>query len=520
MRIWLLALALLVLPGAARAEWYEASSPNFVVYADDSERDIRRFSEQLERYHRAMAVVTGNRDLPAPSPSNRVTVFVVKNAREIQRLAGNRFIAGFYIPRAGGSVAFVPQVQGSSAQRDATMNTLLHEYAHHFIISNSDFPTPRWLGEGAAEFFAAARFSSDEGLTIGLPAKDNYLQIAYADPVEVEELLDPDVYERRKREGYDSFYGKSWALYHYLTFDPERRGQLTRYIRNMAAGKTSREAALEAFGSFTKLDIDLEQYLARRSILSMVFEPGQLEVGRIDLRALSAGEVAMLPARIRSRRGVDAEEAAEVLVEARQVAARYQGDAAVLAALAEAEYDAGNDTEAIAAADAAIALDPSQVNAYVQKGYALFRRAGKADDPVVAYRAAVEPFIALNRLENDHPLPLVYYYRSFVERGTRPPEQAVLGLVRAAELAPFDLGLRLSLATHQIQAGDLASARANLVPIAYNPHAAGGGAVDGARRVIERIDAGGEPQSTELLALLRSSPPAPAAGEGAAGGGR
>src|SRR5687768_1437546 len=103
---WVIALAALLAADAARADWLEASSPHFVVYADDSERDIRRFSEQLERYHDAMTVVTGQ-TLPPPSPSNRVTVFVVKSEREIQRLAGSRVIAGFYIPRAGGSVAFV-----------------------------------------------------------------------------------------------------------------------------------------------------------------------------------------------------------------------------------------------------------------------------------------------------------------------------------------------------------------------------------------------------------------------------
>src|SRR5687768_18162969 len=111
---WVIALAALLAADAARADWLEASSPHFVVYADDSERDIRRFSEQLERYHAGMARVTG-RTLPPPSPSNRVTVFVVKSEREMRRLSGNRMIAGFYIPRAGGSVAFVPRIAGGDA---------------------------------------------------------------------------------------------------------------------------------------------------------------------------------------------------------------------------------------------------------------------------------------------------------------------------------------------------------------------------------------------------------------------
>lgn len=506
---WIIALAALLATSTARADWLEASSPHFVVYADDSERDIRHFSEQLERYHDGMARVTG-RTLPPPSPSNRVTVFVVKSEREIQRLAGSRMIAGFYIPRAGGSVAFVPRVGGGRVELDYSMVVLLHEYAHHFIISNSNFPLPRWLSEGAAEFFSAASFRSDGGMSMGLPARQSYMQLAYAERVTVEELLDPDLYEKNRNDGYDAFYGKSWALYHYLTFDPERRGQLGSYLRLMASGKSSREAALEAFGPFAKLDRDVAAYTRKSRILGMEFAPGLLEVGQIDVRALTAGEVAMMPVRVRSRRGVGREEAAELLVQARAVAARYPGDAAVLAALAEAEYDAGNDAEAIAAADAALALDPAQVNAYVQKGYALFRRAAAAEgeERAAAYRSAIAPFVALNKIENDHPLPLIYYYRSFAERGAEPPERAVHGLERAAELAPFDLGLRLNLASQQIEAGNLDLARSNLVPVAFHPH--GGGLAGPARRVIERIDTGGEPAADELLALLR--PPAPDAG--------
>lgn len=510
MRCWLIALALAVMPAAAQAEWLEASSPHFVVVADDSERDIRKFSEQLERYHHAMAVVTNAADASAPSPSNRVTVFVVRNEREIQRLIGMRNIGGFYLPRAGGSVAFVPEVETGRGQTDRSMNVLMHEYAHHFLISNSAFPIPRWLGEGSAEFFSGARFSSDGGLTLGLPMRDSYLEIAYALDVDVDELLDPDLYEKNGRAGYDSFYGKSWALYHYLTFDPERRGQLGNYLRGMAAGKTSREAAVAAFGDLADLNRDLDQYLRRTRVMSMVFRADQLDAGQVDVRRLSPGEVAMLPAMIRSKRGVDSAEAAEVLVDARAVAAQYPGDAAVLAALAEAEFDAGNDTEAIAAADAALALDAGQANAYVQKGYALFRRATTAEDRTAAYSAAIAPFLALNQIENDHPLPLFYFYRSFVERGARPTDNAVQGLERAVDLAPFDLGLRMTLATQQIISGELASARENLVPIAYNPHGRGD-AVAAIRNVIARIDLGGEPTTAELLALLR--PPAAVAAE-------
>lgn len=168
------------------------------------------------------------------------------------------------------------------------------------------------------------------------------------------------------------------------------------------------------------------------------------------------------------------------------VAARFPADAAVLAALAEAEHDAGNDAEAIAAADAALARDPSQTNAYVQKGLALFRQAAAAPDRAAAYRKARAPFVALNRREPDHPLPLLYYYRSFAEQGERPSELALAGLERAVQLAPFDLGLRMTLAVEQVQHQRPAAARATLAPVAYSPH--GGGLAQAAQRVLARLD--------------------------------
>jgi hypothetical protein len=143
----LLALLLLVLPAAAQAEWMEASSAHFVVCADDSERNLTRFAQALELYHEAMEVMTGLK-LPDPSPSNRVTVFVVGSERTVQKLYGGdaRFVGGFYLPRAGRSLAIVPHVKLLKGPQAESMIILLHEYAHHFLISNSNLPSPRWMG--------------------------------------------------------------------------------------------------------------------------------------------------------------------------------------------------------------------------------------------------------------------------------------------------------------------------------------------------------------------------------------
>ena len=486
MRHWLAFLLLSAYPGMAHAAWFQASSPHFVVYADASQANIRRYSQELELYHAAMALIT-TEEAPPPSPSNRVTVYVVSSVSEVRRLFGDKqgHVAAFYIPRAGGSLAITPRVTGGSGDLDFSMIALLHEYAHHFMISSTAFPMVRWYSEGAAEFFASARFESSGDVWLGRAANHRVAELFLAKDVTATNLIDPDTYHPPRGNGYDAYYGKSWLLFHYLTFDKDRAGQMQSYLRMLGEGKGSREAGQAAFGDLRKLESDLDSYFSRGRILAFKIPSARLSPGATVLRPLSPGEAAIMPVMIRSKRGVDAEQAAALISEARAVAVRFPADAAVQAALAEAEFDSGHDTEAIAAADAAMAIDRKQVNAYVQKGYALFRMAQNSGAPADYPRARV-PFLALNRIENDHPIPLIYNYRTAMAETGRAASIAVQGLERAAQLAPFDLDLRMNVARREIYDGFRDAARSNLLPIAYNPH--GGAMAKQAQAMIARLD--------------------------------
>lgn len=455
----------------AWAEWHKAESDRFVIYSDGNARDIEEFAKRLERYHAGLALRTG-RDIPVPSPSNRVTVYAVGSERTLRSLYGdkNSSVAGFYVPRAGASVAFVPNVRVGDGPTDFSMIVLLHEYAHHFLISSSRFAMPRWMSEGAAEFYAAARFTSDGAVEFGLPANHRVGELNFASDVSVRELLDYDLYMKNRGRRYDAYYGRAWLMFHYLSFAEERKGQMENYWLTVARGGSSLAAGEKAFGDLDKLEKDLAAYQRSRRIGAWRIPANLITTGKITVSQLSEGMDAMMPVILRSRRGVTREQAAELLPEARAVAARYPEDSGVLSALAEAEFDAGNDAEAIAAADRAIAVDPASRNALVQKGYALFRQAQDADNPPAAFASAMQPFEALNQIENDHPLPLIYYYRSFVERGAAPPENARAALERASELAPFDHGLQLNAAMMLIGERKHSVARYFLAPIAGNPH--------------------------------------------------
>jgi tetratricopeptide (TPR) repeat protein len=478
-----------MLPAAAKAKWLEASSQHFVIYSDDQQQNLQKFSEQLERFHAAVTVLL---DVPniTPSPSNRVTVYILRNDTQVRKLAGDgqKFLYAFYVPRAGQSLAIVPHVGAARGELPFSMITLLHEYTHHVTFMTSTAALPVWVVEGSAEFFASAKFEDDGAVRLGRPATHRAGELRYANNVTLQELFNPNMEKRAKRRDFDSFYGRSWLLYHYLTFSKERQGQLRNYLNLINKGVEPLDAARKAFGDFKKLDDDLDTYFNRKTLTAVRIVPADLKIGPVAIRELSPGEAAIMPIRIRSRRGVDREQALAILPEARKIATAFPRDPAVLAALAEAEHDAGNYDASIAAADASLAIEPRQVDAYVQKGYSLFAKARKADDKAAAYRAARLPFVELNKLENDHPLPLFFYYLSFVEQGQKPNAAALAGLRRAVELAPFDPELRGALAMQAIRDGNKDEAIWSLKPIAYSPH--GGKGAEMAKMLIERLQKG------------------------------
>lgn len=461
-------------PAAARAEWFEVSSDHFVVYTDDSERDVRRFSDRLERYHNAVTGRLRIQNKP-PSPSNRVTVFVVKNEAEVRKIGGfaqNSFVSGFYSPRAGGSVAFVYSIDSSGANATESELVLLHEYAHHIMHSNSGFSYPRWMSEGFAEFYANARFEKDGAVGLGLPAESRSHEIAYAKDVPVKLLVDSAGYAEfaKKSREYDNFYGRSWLLYHMMTLDAAHKGQLSNYVTALNDGASEMDAATGAFGDLSKLEKKLESYAERSSLYYVKLTGESLKPGPINIRRLTPGEIAIMPVRMKSKRGVDEEQAKALVVEARDIAARFPQDAAVMSALAEAEYDAGNHSEAIAAADRATAINPKDVNALIQKGYAMAAQAGEAEDRAAAYKAVRRQFAAANAVEPENPIPLIWFYRSYIDNGEAPSINAKKGLDWALALAPFDDGLRWDVAAMHMYDGNYREVVALLQPLVNSPH--------------------------------------------------
>ncbi len=484
-----LGLATCVAASPAWAEWFEATSKHFVVYANGDAGEVKRQAEQLERFDSLIRYFDA---IPARDEdgSNKLTVYVVANDLAVKRMfgAGGSNIAGFYQGRASGSVAFTP----ARARREDSPNglqpqiVLFHEYAHHLMLANANFAVPDWYGEGYAEFLSTARFDKDV-VWVGAAAQHRAYDLLGVKGLSAEQLFSLDRGKMSESQ-IGSLYGRGWLLTHYLTVDNQRRGQLAAYLTALNAGKPGLEAARAAFGDLRVLDKALAGYLGRSTLPAYKIPLAKLPQPVVTLRSLRPGEKAMIEWRMRSDRGVNRETAQPILAKAMPIGEQYTDDPVVQGWLAEMALDAGRYDLADTAADRALAIDPKSAQALVYKAQIHLRRAreAKSTDPEV-WKEARSWLLKANKLDPYDAYALTLYYSSFGMARVKPTDNAKAALLRAHELVPQDSGLGYAYAMQSLFDGKLDAARAALRPLAYSAHS---GPDNAAARLLAQLDAG------------------------------
>ncbi|WP_375422114.1 tetratricopeptide repeat protein [uncultured Sphingomonas sp.] len=456
--------------GAATAEWREARSSHFIVYADDSESGIRDLATRLERFD-AVVRRLHKFDVSDGQASNPLTVFVLSGRSSVQKLyGGDRDIAGFYVPRASGSVAFTPG-RGDGDGGLQPQIVLFHEYGHHLLLGNSTIAYPNWFSEGYAEFVSTTRFDKASAM-VGVAAQHRAYGLIETNGISIERLLDPRPHKLSDVER-EALYGRGWLMTHWLMFDPARFAKFNAYLKFINDGMPPLAAATKAFGDLKALDRDLNRYLRASTLPAMAIQYVNLPAITVTVNTLSPGARALMPFRQRSVRGVNATTSLPLYTKAAALAARYPDDALAQSWLAEMAYDAKRDDEAEAAADRALAVDPKSVQAMLYKAQVRLRRAAEAKSTDKKVWADARSWIVkANRIDPDCAWPLALFYRSFEMADQPPTASAAKGLERAFELIPQDGSLRMALVGQKLVEGDLAAARTYLRPIAFDPHAA------------------------------------------------
>jgi hypothetical protein len=485
-------VAALLASAPVHAAWHEARSKHFVVYADQDPAELKGFAEKLERFDAAVREARGVPDVPA-GQATRVTLFVLRDLATLRKVYGGRdtSVAGFYMPRATGSVAFVPERKKTGKWDLSGESIFFHEYTHHLMLQDADRPLPTWLTEGFAEFFANPEFKPDGSVVIGRPPLYRGEALYTIERLPLDKMVSGDFLYVTAAE-YDSIYGRGWLLTHLLSFDIGRRGQLTKYLDDIQRGVPARKAAEDSFGDLKTLDRDLERYFKRDVFTVATIPAAKLRVPPVTVRALSRGEEELIDAKIRLARGGGDVRAKSFVGKARSVAAQYQGDANVQTLAAQVELAAENPQEAAAAADRALALNPQSFDALIAKGRAMLDLA-KANPKAANWNVVRDMFLKANKVDAEAAEPLVLFYRTYVAEGVRPTKNAIDGLMYAVVLTPQDNQLRMELIGRLIDDNRLDDARKAIVPVAYSPHR--GKWHDAAVAVLEQLDARNQAQA-------------------------
>src|SRR3954468_22592386 len=414
------AAALLLMPGAARAEWRAVETAHFIIYTQSDDKDALRLATRLETVDGLMRLASNISDNVEPV---KVRIYEVGTNGDVAAALGeyDSGVAGFYSSNILGPFAVTPHTTTFHAGDFSPELVLHHEYAHHFMLQYFPANYPQWYVEGYAELIGSSKIQPDGKIAYGFPAKHRGNDIA-AEWMPLDELfLTPP----EKMRPYD-VYGQGWAMAHFFTFSKERAAQLRAYLQALKVGKSPAEAA-QVFGDLKQLNRE-----ARTYVLNGVFDYKLVSVPIAQpvieaTRPVSPGEAAMIPAVIAFRddelsfyrKAGDRDHEKHLrdanLEKAHDIARRFPNDPFVHAFVAVAEYSAGNYAAGEAAADRALALDGNNLRALVVKSLSLAREAGSLSGPArtAKEQEARQLAIRAQKADQNETLPLFAVYESY-----------------------------------------------------------------------------------------------------------
>ena len=475
-----LAFTSLAMPAQA-ADWYEAETAHFIIKSEDDPEEVREFAEKVERFDRGLRFLQNlPEDHVVESRANKPVIYRFGDYKDMAKMAGSpgSGIGGFFISRAGKSVAFAPvegdsirdyrnqRTRGTTRDTDNPDTVLFHEYTHYFMFQNAPAAYPRWYSEGYAEMLSTMRFYDDGSFHIGDVPQDRAYQIKRMSQSRLTEMLDSD----HKVNGIDyiQHYGTGWLLAHYLSFDPQREAKLRELLIAIGNGEDSLTAAQRIFGDLDDMQRELLRY-KNGDLPGYDVRPNVLDEPEVTLRPLTDAEEAMLDEEMALYSVLTREKAPALAADLRSELQRYPDHAQGWAMLAQAEIEAQNYAAAAEAAAKAVEIDEDNLDGWNARAEAALAMA--KDDP--AYFQTARGYLAqTRRVDMEDPRPLIAYYRSFYDANPAEglPEDALIALEQAYDTAGSDVEYRMMLGRQLVLEDRFTEANVVMRPVLFSGH--------------------------------------------------
>jgi hypothetical protein len=461
----LLVLVLLLFAMPAHAGWLVAETRHFRIYGNVSESRIRQEAAVLEDFHALIEMLTG-RGFDPDTP--KLDIYLVGARGEMLQIWPDMGpqIAGYYSATPGGILAVAREPAAGESWNEGR-ETLLHEYAHHFMKQAHNAAFPSWYVEGFAEYLMTADFRPDR-IEFGGYSRGRVWVLLNNPWSPLEQIL-----ARTKGVDLDNFYAQSWLLTHYMNRAEGMGPKLIAYLKRVTEGEDPVAAfRAEVTDDFPAFQARLKTYLNSRKLTYSRITRKPQAAADVRITALSPAADMALLALVAVQQPQTPEHDATQLAKIRAAAARYPQDpwAQRARAIGEAAAGGGDRVAAASLLDAQLALTPN--DPVMLRWRASLYNADSPDASAADVTAARRLLGRAFKADPSDWLVLRDYVNTFLARGEPLPQTVLDVMGKAQQLAPQERTLAMRTGLEMARAGHYALAADMIGPVVNDPHGA------------------------------------------------
>jgi tetratricopeptide (TPR) repeat protein len=455
-KITALCLALLSAPTLA-GQWHVAETQHFRIYSEGSTEALAEQAAVLEDYRGLLDALTTR---PESNLEPKLDIFLLDGIGDARPFTPmSRGIAGFYTGTSGRIAAY------SVADDAGAQETLLHEYAHHYMLgTQGNVAYPRWYTEGFAEYFSTAQFTPGK-IQVGAASPGRVDWLVYSEWMPIDRVL-----TGKFKRGIDvpRFYAQSWLMTHYLLRSPGMADKLAAYLQALTAGEENVAAFREKVMPSTDLQGALRHYLSQRKLTLTTYTRSPKTAAEVKVSALPASADPMLLLLANLEFGLPKDDRDAAVKRVREAAARFPGDPLAERTLAYAEMRYGDRTQGTALLDKLLAATPDDPTLLRWRGEAAFPREGSPD---AAQAKDARKYLARAYKLDPGDWRTLYRYAMVEDPFAKALEPGTLEvLLRAHALAPQVDEIGVTTAVALARAGRVQEAAKIMEPIAHSRH--------------------------------------------------
>ena len=225
---------------AEKTKWLKFTTPNFELYTDAGERKGRDALKRLDQLRQILQSIPQSQNGPlAP-----LRVYLFDKDTEYRNFKPATAGSGFHATGADRDYLVMRGTGGD------TYKTIFHEYTH-LVLDRSSVRVPRWIEEGAAEYYSMTepdgKLRAKLGKAISAHQKMVRRTTQWIKP-EVLQALRRNSAEFKEQPRTGMVYAQSWVMTHQLISTDRYKAAIPRFSELLMDGTAYAPAFMTAFG--------------------------------------------------------------------------------------------------------------------------------------------------------------------------------------------------------------------------------------------------------------------------------